>query len=235
MAFLYETHLHTKEGSACGVSSGRDYIQRYLDIGYAGIIITDHFFRSNCQADRNLSWKKWVHDFSRGYEIAREEGARRGLDVFLGLEETIDKEDYLIYGLDKEWLLEHPECSCWTVQKQFMEVRRYGGCVVHAHPFRYAHNFNRGSVSGKYVDALEAANSGNNQASDVMAWGCVNKLKITATAGSDIHSARDIWPEVVFGVYLDKKMESIADYVSAVRNNTIAALRVPRGHFDAAI
>jgi len=232
MAFLYETHLHTKESSACGVSGGREYIRKYLDLGYTGIITTDHFFRGNCLANRNLPWKKWVNEFCRGHEITREEGARLGLDVFFGWEETIGADDYLIYGLDKEWLLEHPESSDWSLAEQFEEVRRYGGCVVHAHPCRYAHSNKRVPSSKKHVDGIEAANSGNNQTSDIMALSQAKKLNVTATAGSDIHCAADIWTNIAFGVYLDKKMKTIADYVDAILNNTISALKVPAGYFD---
>ena len=232
MAYLYETHLHTREGSSCGVSRGREYVQRYLDLGYTGIIVTDHFFRGNCRADRNLPWNKWVQESCRGYENAREEGERRGLDVFYGWEESFGGDDYLVYGLDKGWLLEHPEAACWTRQEQFEEVRRCGGCVVHAHPFRYARNIKRPPLAIGCVDGIEAANSGNEQISDALAWAHAKKLKVSATAGSDIHYAGDIRPQTVFGVYLDRKMETIADYVSAVQNNTISSLQVPSGRFD---
>jgi len=33
-------------------------------------------------------------------------------------------------------------------------------------------------------------------------------------------------------VYLDKRMESIADYVAAIRNNTIKGLSIPSGRCD---
>jgi len=46
------------------------------------------------------------------------------------------------------------------------------------------------------------------------------------TAGSDIHDAKLVKYEYVFGVYLDKKLNSIADYVKAVCNNEIAGLKV---------
>jgi hypothetical protein len=232
MAYLYETHLHTRESSSCGVSGGQEYVRRYLDLGYTGIIITDHFFNGNCRADRNLPWKKWVKEYLRGYEITKEEGLRRGLDVFFGWEETLDGDDYLIYGLDKEWLLAHPEAACWTPREQFDEVKRFGGCVVLAHPFRFAQNLNRVSTHEGYVNAVEAANSGNHQISDALAWAYAKKLNVSATAGSDIHYAGDIRQDSVFGVYLDKKMETIADYVDAVLNNTISKLRVPKGRFD---
>jgi hypothetical protein len=233
VAYLYETHLHTSEGSACGVSPGREYIARYLDLGYAGIIVTDHFDGGNCAVDRSLPWDKWVHGFCRGYEAAREEGARRGLDVFLGWEQTFDGDDYLVYGLDKEWLLRHPESARWSRKEQFDEVRRYGGCVVQAHPFRQHYYINCVHLSTGCVDAVEAANGGNSEQSyDALAWAYAKKLKLPVTAGSDIHCAGDIRPETAFGIYLDKKMETIEDYVKAIRSNAIQGLRTPPGRCD---
>jgi hypothetical protein len=232
MEYLYETHLHTREGSACGVSRGREYVEKYLDLGYSGIIVTDHFFRGNCRADRSLPWEKWVPEFCRGYEATREEGERRGLDVFFGWEETVDGNDYLVYGLDKEWLLEHPETAAWSRKKQFHEVRRNGGCVVLAHPFRFVNSLKRFPASSEYVDAIEAANSGNEPISDALAWAYAHELKVPVTAGSDIHYAGDMDPNIVFGVYLPKKMESIKDFTDAVRNNTISRLKIPEDRFS---
>jgi hypothetical protein len=172
-----------------------------------------------------------VNEFCKGYELTREEGERRGLDVFLGWEETIGDNDYLVYGLDKNWLLEHPEVADWDQYEQYSEVMRYGGCVVHAHPFRYARYDRAIAASCECVHAIEAANSGNSRDSDVMAMTRARKINVTATAGSDIHSAASISRGSVFGVYLDKKMKTITDYVEAVLNNNIAALKVPPGHF----
>jgi len=231
MPYLYETHLHTKESSACGISWGREYIEKYLELGYTGIIITDHFFRGNCAVDRNLSWEKWVNSFCRGYEEAREEGELRGLDVFFGWEESFEGDDYLIYGLDKKWLLEHPELRHWSRKEQYREVRRNGGCVVQAHPFRQYYYISNIHLSTGCVDAVEAANAGNEQSADALAFAYADKLGLPVTAGSDIHFTDDIRSETVFGVYLDKKMESISDYVDAIRNNTIAGLRIPADRF----
>jgi len=231
MAYLYETHLHTSQGSSCGVSRGRDYIKKYRDLGYSGIIVTDHFYGGNCSVNRNQPWKKWVEEFCRGYEDAYEEGQRRGLDVFFGWEETFEGDDYLIYGLDKEWLLEHPEAAGWTRRKQFEEVRRNKGCVVQAHPFRQYYYINCVTLSG-CVDAVEAANSGNQRSFDALAWVYAKKLNVPVTAGSDIHSAGDVGRDHVFGVYFDKKMNSISDYVDAVRNNTIQKLHTKAGRFN---
>jgi hypothetical protein len=203
-----------------------------LDLGYTGIIVTDHFYNGHCSLNRNLPWEKWVHEFCRGFEEAREEGARRGLDVFFGWEETFDgADDYLIYGLDKEWLLEHPEARFWTRKEQFEVVNHYGSCVVQAHPFRQSFYINCIRLHD-YVDAIEIGNGANQRPHDALARAYTNKYKIPAVAGSDLHQVQDLYNDNAFGVYLDKKMETIADYVKAVKNNTIKGLKAPVGRFD---
>jgi hypothetical protein len=239
MPYLYETHLHTSEASACGKSAGREYIARYKDMGYTGIIITDHFYRGNSAINKNLPWTQWVHAFCRGYEGAREEGSRRGLDVFFGWEETFDGDDYLVYGLDAKWLMDHPKVIHWTRKQQYDEVRRYGGCVVQAHPFRQAYYINRIYLSTGCVDAVEGANASNQPSWDAMALRYAQSLKLPVTAGSDAHSVWNDEPGAFYGVYLDKKMESINDYVDAIRSDkkdsrrcNITELKIPKGRCD---
>ena len=239
MAYLYETHLHTSQASACGKSLGREFVRRYRDAGYTGIIITDHFYHGNSAIDKNLPWKKWVNRFCEGYEDAREEGEKQGLDVFFGWEETFDGDDYLVYGLDKDWLLEHPESLRWSVKQQFEDVKRYGGCVVQAHPFRQYYYINRISLSPDCVDAVEAGNAANEPSFDALAWKYAREYKLPVTAGSDKHIADTIVSEKLFGIYMDKKMESIKDYVNALceakkdlRRCNITGLKVPAGRFD---
>ena len=232
MSYLYETHLHTSQSSICGVSRGREYISRYKDLGYTGIIVTDHFYNGNCNVDRGLPWRKWVDQFCRGYEDAREEGIRRNLDVFFGWEETFDADDYLVYGLDKQWLLEHPEVIHWTRLQQFEEARYYGGCVVQAHPFRQYGYIRCIHLSTGCVDAVEIANGPNERSFDALAAAYARKIKVPATAGSDIHRALDAGPYTAFGVVLDRKIENISDYVRAIRSNTIKSLHMPKGRCD---
>ena len=56
--YLYETHMHTSEGSACGQSAGAEMARAYAENGYTGIIVTDHFFYGNTAADRRLPWSE---------------------------------------------------------------------------------------------------------------------------------------------------------------------------------
>jgi hypothetical protein len=80
---------------------------------------------------------------------------------------------------------------------------------------------------------VEAANAGNmEQSYDALAWVYAKKLALPVTAGSDIHAAEDVRPETVFGVYLDKKMERIGDYVEAIKQNALGGLKTPPGRCD---
>ena len=231
MKYLYETHLHTFTSSACGISSGPDYIQAYIDQGYTGIFVTDHFYNGNTAIRRNIPWKEWVKRFYRGYEEAKNEGDKRGLDVFFGWEETFDLcDDYLIFGLDKEWILEHPEAQNWTRGEQYRAVKAGGGCVVQAHPFRERDYIKKLVLSTGCVDAVEIANYGNHKESfDALAMRYAKRLGLPVIAGSDVHAVQCVYAGDVFGVYLDKKLSCAGDLAEAILNNQISGLKIYPG------
>ena len=181
MPFLYETHMHTCQGSACGRATGKEQARAYRDAGYTGIIITDHFFRGNTAVNRSLPWEERIDLFWKGYEDAKEEGDRIGLDVFFGLEENHHGDEYLIYGLTKEYMKAHPEMEHWTRRQQLEEVHRAGGCVIQAHPFRMRNYMDRIRLGLLFCDGIEVANAGNDQLDDSRAWkyGCEKGLLMT--------------------------------------------------------
>jgi len=231
MAFIYETHLHTAQGSACGKAPGRDYIAKYKDLGYAGIMVTDHFFHGNCLPDRSLPWQEWVNAYCRGYEDALEEGEKQGLQVFFGLEERFEWDEWLIYGLDKQYLLAHPDMRKWSRGDYLRHVREAGGCVIQCHPFRQAAYMGSGGISlCQGVDGVEVCNAGNKPEWDALAARYAGTLgPVFRSAGSDIH-----WPdhrlgENVFGVVFDHRLGSVQDYVQAVLQNAPHGLHIPAG------
>ena len=102
--FRYETHLHTYEGSLCEKTPGSMYPQYYKDLGYDGIFITDHFFNGNTRIPKYDRWEQRVNEFCLGYEHAKEAGAAIVFPVYFGWEANFEGDEFLIYGLDKEWL-----------------------------------------------------------------------------------------------------------------------------------
>ena len=229
MKYIYETHLHTSQASACGRSQGREYIRRYQDLGYAGIIVTDHFFGGNTAVPRNQTWRERIHLFCRGYEDAREAGERAGFSVFFGWEEHFDGDEYLIYGLDKQWLLDHPEAGHWTRKEQFDAVHAAGGGVVQAHPFRDRDYISAIRLSTGCVDAVEGYNAANRPENDIMAVRYAKALGLPVTAGSDIHQIHMYPEEAMMGVIFDRPLSSIHDYVKAIREKEPFQVKAPAG------
>ena len=84
--FLYETHMHTSQGSACAHSTGEEMARAYHERGYTGIIVTDHFFNGNSAVPKDLPWTERVERFLKGYEQAKATGEAIGLQVFFGWE-----------------------------------------------------------------------------------------------------------------------------------------------------
>ena len=229
MPFLYETHLHTCQASACGVSTGREHARFYRERGFTGIIMTDHFFGGNTRINREMPWEWRIEAFWSGYEDAKAEGDRIGLDVFFGLEQNYAGDEYLIYGLTKEYMKAHPEMEHWTRRQQLEEVHRAGGCVVQAHPFRIRGYMDRIRLGARFCDAIEVANAGNEPLDDARAWRYGQELHLPMTAGTDNHHSPR---EELFGVWLEKRLTSIEDYVTIIRRKQTIGLHIPGGRLE---
>lgn len=218
--FKYETHMHTMQGSACARSTGADMARAYKEAGYTGIIITDHFFYGNTAVDRSLGWEEWVANYCKGYEDAYQEGRKIDLQVFFGWESGYHGTEFLIYGLDKEWLMKHPEIKDATVEEQYKLVHQAGGIVIHAHPFRKAGYIPEIRLFPDYVDGVEAKNwahemPGSSHADvtyNPLAEEYAAKYNFPITAGSDAHNAVGLKGGMAF----QRKLTDIHDFTKAI-------------------
>jgi len=228
--YKYETHMHTCQGSACGTSTGAEHARFYKEQGYQGIFITDHFFGGNTAAPRSGKWKDRVDHYCSGFEDAWNEGQKIGLDVFFGIEQNFEGDEYLIFGLDKQYLLDHPEIERWTRKEQYENVRAAGGCVIQAHPFRMRGYLNAIRVCDLYADGIEVANAGNTQPQDAYAARYCKARGIYTIAGSDNHKSHEGCK--LFGVGLDTPIDSIDDWVAHILQKQPHQLIIPEGRFD---
>ena len=228
--YIYETHMHTCQGSACGTSTGAEHARFYKERGYQGIFITDHFFGGNTAAPRTGKWKDRIDHYCSGFEDAWNEGQKVGLDVFFGIEQNFDGDEYLIFGLDKQYLLDHPEIEHWTRKEQLENVHAAGGCVIQAHPFRMRGYLNAIRVCDLYADGIEMANAGNTQPQDIYAAKYCKAKGIYTIAGSDNHKSHEGCK--LYGVGLDTPVDSIDDWVAHILQKQPHQLIIPEGRFD---
>jgi hypothetical protein len=212
--YLYETHLHTSEASACSIRSGAEQVRLYKENGYSGIIVTDHFFNGNTAIPDDLPWEERVDLFCKGYENAKEEGDKIGLSVFFGWESNYKGTEFLIYGLDKEWIKNHPEMLSWSVEEQYRQIHEAGGYVVHAHPFRIRAYIKEVRLFPDYVDAVEVYNEGNGSMEfDKKAAAYAKKHKKPGLAGTDAHGFEYGYN----GMGFKKPLNSIQDFILSVK------------------
>lgn len=219
--YLYETHLHTCESSACAHNTGAEMARACKEYGYTGIFVTDHNWGGNTRIDRGLSWEAWVDKFCEGYEHAKAEGDRIGLDVFFGYEAGFQGTEFLLYGIDKAWMHAHPELWTATIEEQYRLVHEAGGLVMHAHPYREEPYIPKIRLFPEWVDGVEGINAThsnshsmahNDPAYDVRAIQYAGEHNMPMSAGSDIHSTSLLGGGVAFR----RKLTSAQDYVKAI-------------------
>lgn len=220
--YLYETHFHTSESSACGRNTAVEMVRAAKKYGYTGVFITDHHYGGNTRIDRSLPWDQWVDEFFKGYENAKAEGDLCGLQVFFAYEACFNGTEFLIYGVTKEWMKAHPELAHCTIEEQYALVHEGGGYVIHAHPFREEPYIPEIRLFPEHVDGVEAINathscskslSHNKKEFDDRAIAYAKEHGLPMTAGSDLHST------TVFGggVAFKRPIVSGKDYVELLK------------------
>jgi len=133
--YKFDPHTHTSESSHCGLLTAAELVEAYHAHGYAGIAITDHVCEYYCSGFDN--WADAVHNRLIGYKAAKKRGDELGLDVILGIELrfNINWSDYLIYGIDENFLLANPHPYKLT-PKDFYKRHGSDVLIIQAHPYR---------------------------------------------------------------------------------------------------
>ena len=225
--FKYETHLHTVESSACGVTPGREYPPIYKERGYDGIFITDHFYGGNTRPDRDLPWEEYVDAFMKGYEEAKKVGDEIGLKVFFGLEENFEADEYLVYGIDRDFLISHPGIRNWTREQMVSWVHEAGGAIIQAHPFRDRYYVKKIRLFKDGVDGIELINTANTPNDNKASYLYQKKYDFYVQAGSDTHDKEWI-DDSNAGIIFEKPIESTQDYANRILSNDRPELFYPK-------
>lgn len=211
--YKYELHCHTTEGSRCARTSAADMMDFYKKCGFAGVVITDHFFNGNCTVPSELTWKEKVKLYCKGYENAKKRGDEIGIDVFFGWEFG---GDFITLGLSPEWLEENENLDKLKPNEYFEKIHKAGGYIIHAHPFRERAWTKNISLYPRFVDAIETINSANSEFENSLADYIADKYCLIKAAGTDKHNNE---PTKVAAVQLDFKANCLNDIIDALKAN----------------
>lgn len=212
--YKYETHTHTSLVSKCSRITPESLVRYYKHLGYSGIFITDHFLNGNTTVSKELSWQDQIHKFCAGYDKALKEGQSLGLDVYFGLEYSYKGSDFLTYGLDKQWLLEHPDLLTLSLGEYCDLVRAEGGLIVHAHPFREDYYIDMIRLLPRKVDAVEVLNAGRTDLENDCARQYVDMYKLKIFAGTDTHHDQQT---ILHGIQMKRRIKDEKDMVEALK------------------
>ncbi len=210
MKYRYDLHVHTKESSACASSTAAEMVDMYKSEGYTGIVITDHFFNGNTSVNRQLEWNEWITTYCQSYKNAKQRGDEIGLDVFFGFEYSYAGTDFIVLGLDEEWLLAHPEVKNIKVAEFLKLAHEHGGFIIHAHPYLIASWAPVIRLMPDHEDAVEVINAPKGDFINARAEEYAKGYDKIRTGGSDAH-----WTGVdkLSGIETDYKAESVQDLI----------------------
>lgn len=218
--YLYETHVHSLNGSFCGKCTPQELVRAYKQAGYTGFILTDHFVKGNTSVPRDLDWETRMRMYYDAYLQAKEEGDKLDFDVFFGIEHWYAKgKEILIYGITLDFLLVHPELNTARIETYAELVHEYGGILVHAHPHRI-----RGYIDPDFMprydvcDGIEVYNAGDDDEINELAVQDAIQLNKLMTSGGDVHKVIDEPKLGRAGVGFDRRLKDIHDFVTALKN-----------------
>lgn len=225
--YLYDVHIHTAESSKCGKDPGAVMAAGYKELGYDGIIVTDHFFNGNCSAPKDIPWADRVEILTAGYRAAKEYGDKNGLDVFFAWEASSYGNDFLTYGLDIQWLLNNPDVDKLPIREYLAYCREQGAVIIHAHPFRADTYIPMVRLIPDLTDAVEIMNAQRTFNENARARMYAESYGFPMTAGSDAHFVAAIKGA---GVVVAERITSPLHYAQLVLQRKLLELRPAPQH-----
>jgi hypothetical protein len=182
--YKIEMHAHTRPVSFCSDVTPEELIEIYADLGYQGIVITNHFVYNSQPRMTKEEFLAW---YIKDYQDASVAGKAYGIKVYLGAELRFDKEenDYLLYGADADVLSLAYDYLGKGLAPYRNEVDLCNSVLLQAHPFR------RGLTLAppELLDGIETLNMHPGHNSEVglaIRYAKEQKFPIV-TAGSDFH------------------------------------------------
>ncbi len=212
MQYKTELHAHTREVSPCANLSAAEVAERYIAHGYTTIVVTNHYCHYVIDPLEG-SWEDKARYYLAPYRAMKDYAGDR-LNVILGCELRFRENfnDYLIFGIDEEFLITHPNLHDMTLKDFSALARENGLLVIQAHPFRNGMTV----VNPAYLDGMEAFNGhvGHDSRNPIAdAW--AKKHGLIRTSGTDFHHPHQ---SGVAGILTDAPIENSAQLCEILKS-----------------
>ena len=208
--------MHTLPVSKCARQSVRQNLEFYKSLGYDGIFITNHFLDGNINIDKELPYEEKIEFYFSDYYEALSLSKEIGIKVFLGVEISYRGTDFLIYGLDEKWFLEHPEIMDMKKSEELAFLAFHGALVIQAHPYREDRHINHIRLFPRSVHGIESINASRPDFENAMADAYADAYELLKIAGSDNHIGQRATH--LAGVEFDTPLVDEKDFISRVKS-----------------
>lgn len=218
--YLFEMHFHTDESSGCGKIPAAEGVELYIEKGYDGIVVTDHFQMYRVNTDEEYA--EYVRQQRVGYDAALK-AANGRIRILRGMEYRPKgtENDYLVYGVTDEFLFAHPELKDIDF-KQFSTLCHENGMVVfQAHPFRNNMTVTRPDM----LDGIEVYNGNRRHDSRNLiseAWADLHGMR--KISGSDFHQMEDL---ATGGTFFTKEINDEKELIEELLNGIYGHKKMP--------
>ena len=177
--------------------------------GFSGLVVTDHLHPEYLsRIDTQHNWDMVMDHYLTGYHASKKRGDEVGLDVILGAELRFPENDndYLVYGIDEQWLRSNPYMCCMSAQ-EFYDKFHNEVLIIHAHPFRAGSApVQETAIHGAEIINNNPRHPNNNDQALAM---CRRHPEYFRLAGSDTHRDGD---EARAGVILPERVKDSRAY-----------------------
>lgn len=209
--YKYDLHIHTSNVSRCAHTPAKELVRAYKALDFQGIVITDHFGDpSYLNGYGDIPWEDKVDIFLQGYKEAKEEGDKIGLDVFLGVElRLIPKIEFLIYGMDEDFLKKNEGLQNLTPKELYDLIRRNDLVMYQSHPYRKGVE----QAPMEYMDGIEVINGGQPEDVNEKAYAVAKQHGLSMIAGSDNHRCG----EDKCGIFTETTIKDSKDLVRVLK------------------
>lgn len=163
---IFDTHIHTNL-SSCSILDVHEVIRIASNVGLDGVCITDH------------QTMDVHHQISEGMQPD-------GIIVVIGMEYETPDGDFLVFGPYEDL------APGMDAQKLLTHVKKSGGAVIAAHPFRTGRHVSEHIIHDGLCRTVEAVNGRNSDIENLKVRKWQDLYQITTTGGSDAHSDLEI-------------------------------------------